>query len=182
MKPRAHDPLRLDVAAFAAEGAALEGRWPGAELARLAELQTPPQDAALDAVAWHAEGRQRPVTGGEPERWLHLQASTTVWMTCQRCLQPLPQALAVDTRIRFVRSEAEAEALDAEEDYDVLALSRGLDLRALVEDELLLALPLVPRHDGACPQPLAAPAEETPAPEPRENPFAALAGLRGKGG
>jgi uncharacterized protein len=46
-----------------------------------------------------------------------------------------------------------------------------------VEDELILALPLVPRHD-ACPQPLAAPATaEEPLAE-RPNPFAALAALK----
>ncbi len=49
--------------------------------------------------------------------------------------------------------EEAAAALDAESDDDVLALESSLDLHALVEDELLLALPLVPRHDE-CPEPL----------------------------
>jgi uncharacterized protein len=88
--------------------------------------------------------------------------------------------LAIDQRLRFVRGEAQAEALDAEIEEDVLALSKSLDLRELVEDELLLALPIVPRH-GVCPQPLpllqgdAAPPDEVPE---RENPFAALQGLK----
>ena len=111
-----------------------------------------------------------------------LQADTSAWLTCQRCLQPMAEPLAVDTRIRFVRGEAQAEALDGEEDYDVLALARSLDLRALVEDELLLALPIVPRHE-VCPQPLAVAAEpDADEAAPRENPFAALAALSGKGG
>ena len=59
----------------------------------------------------------------------------------------------------------------------MLVLTRALDLHELVEDELILALPLVPRHD-ACPQPLAAPATaEEPLAE-RPNPFAALAALK----
>ncbi len=184
MKSRSHDPLRLDMAAFAADGGELAGAWAGADLARLAELQAPPQDVALAEVRWSARGQLRPVTGGEPELWLELAAETSAWLTCQRCQQPMTEPLAVDTRIRFVRGEAQAEALDGEEEYDVLALARSLDLRTLVEDELLLALPIVPRHE-ACPQPLAAPAEPEAAddePAPRENPFAALAALRGKGG
>ena len=182
MKPRSHDPLRLDMAAFAADGGELAGAWPGADLARLAELQAPPQDAALAEIRWSAQGELRPVTGGEPELWLMLQADTSAWLTCQRCLQPMAEPLAVDTRIRFVRGEAQAEALDGEEDYDVLALARSLDLRAQVEDELLLALPIVPRHE-VCPQPLAVAAEpDADEAAPRENPFAALAALRGKGG
>jgi len=54
-----------------------------------------------------------------------------------------------------------------------------------VEDELILELPLVPRHEGVCPEPLpfpgAADAAEEPAVE-RPNPFAALAALRKPGG
>jgi uncharacterized protein len=126
------------------------------------------------------------VSGAEAELWLGVQARAGVWLTCQRCLQPFQEALAIDRRIRFVQGEARAEALDAEIDDDVLALSRSLDLRELVEDELLLGLPIVPRHGGACPQPLQAadsavsPPDDVPE---RPHPFAALQQLKtGSGG
>jgi uncharacterized protein len=61
--------------------------------------------------------------------------------------------LEVHPSLRFVHGEAQAEALDENSDEDVLALTPTLDLRPLVEDELILALPLVPRHP-TCPQPL----------------------------
>jgi len=177
---RQHDPLRLDVAAFAAEGGDLSGDWPGASLTRLADLQAPPQDLALHPVAWQARGERVPVSGGEDELWLSLHVRAPVWLTCQRCLQPFEVPLALDRRLRFVRGEAQAEALDAEIEDDVLALSRSLDLRELVEDELLLGLPLVPRHD-VCPQPLPMAAEadlpDDDLPE-RPNPFAALEALK----
>ena len=177
---RPHDALRLDVSAFIAEAAQLAGHWPGASLDRLADLQSPPQDTPLHGVEWRASGSRLPVTGGEAELWLHLQARVPVWLTCQRCLQPFTVPLEIDRRLRFVRGEAAAEALDAEIEDDVLALSKSLNLRELVEDELLLALPIVPRHD-VCPQPLPVPLGEAPAPddEPeRENPFAALQRLK----
>ena len=177
---RPHDALRLDVQAFITEGETLAGQWPGAGLSRLAELQTPPQDAGLADVEWQAQGQRLPVAGGEAELWLALQAGTGIWLTCQRCLQPLAEPLAVDRRIRFVRGEAAAEALDAEIEDDVLALSKALDLRELVEDELLLALPIVPRH-GVCPQPLPLPVDDAPAPEDvpeKPHPFAALQRLK----
>jgi uncharacterized protein len=89
--------------------------------------------------------------------------------------------LALDRWLRFVEDEAQAAELDAELDDDVLALPRWLDLVELIEDELLLALPLVPRH-AVCPVPLpmaleaeTAPAEEAP------HPFAALAALKRPG-
>lgn len=177
---RPHDALRLDVAAFIADAAPLSGQWPGASLQRLAELQAAPQDTPLAAVDWQAQGQRVAVPAGDAELWLHLQARAPVWLTCQRCLQPFTVPLDIDQRLRFVRSEAQAEALDAEIEEDVLALSKSLDLRELVEDELLLALPIVPRH-GVCPQPLPVPLGEAPAPDDvpeRENPFAALQRLK----
>lgn len=178
VKTRAYDPRRLDLATFAAEAARLEGTWAGADLRRLAESQALPQDAGAADVAWQCAGEQRPVSGQVPEVWLQLRARTEVWLICQRCLQPLRQPLEVDRRLRFVRSEAEAETLDAESEDDVLALPHRLDLRELIEDELLLALPLVPRHD-ACGQPLplgaAPPASEA---ESTANPFALLQSLK----
>lgn len=177
---RQHDPLRLDVAAFTGDGAQLAGRWPGASLPRLAESQNPPQDVALAEVDWAVQGERRAVTGGEAELWLALQAQAPVWLTCQRCLQPYALPLALDRRLRFVRGESQAETLDAEAEDDVLALSRSMDLRELVEDELLLALPIVPRH-SVCPQPLPMAVEADPLPEgeaERPNPFAALQGLK----
>jgi uncharacterized protein len=183
MKPRPHDPLRLDVAALAAEAAALSGDWPAAELPRLTESQSPPQDGVPSAVHWQVRGERRLVAGAEAETWLHLQAQARVWLTCQRCLQPFQQPLAIDTRLRFVRDESQAEALDAEIDEDVLALPRWLDLRNLVEDELLLGLPLVPRHER-CPRPLplAPSAGDEPAAEAPANPFAVLQSLKSRSG
>lgn len=185
MKHRVPDPLRLDVLAFTADGGMLQGEWPGAELTRLDESQSPPQDIASLPVQWHLQGERVAVPVGEPERWLRLKASTAAWLTCQRCLQPFEVPLAVDRRIRFVRDEAQAEALDAESEDDVLAVPRWLDARELIEDELLLALPLVPRHEQ-CPQalPMSVEADEpdSAAPEERPNPFAVLKALKpGKG-
>ena len=177
---RPHDALRLDVAAFIADAEHLAGSWPGASLQRLAELQSPLQDAPLPDVAWRAQGERRAITGGEAELWLVLHVQAPVWMTCQRCLQPFSVSLVLDRRIRFVRGEAQAEALDAEVEDDVLALSRSLDLRELIEDELLLALPIVPRHD-ACPRPLPMALGSEPAaadPPDRPHPFAALQRLK----
>jgi len=177
MPARAFDPSRLDVAAFAAEGASLEGRFPVRTLQRLCEStapELPPKES--DEVAWHVRGERLPVAGGAPETWLRLDASATVALTCQRCLAPVDVPLDVHRRILFVPGEDAAAQLDAEREDDVLALSRAVDLRELVEDELLLAEPLVPLHE-VCPEPLAFPDDDSDR-EPEEHPFAALAALK----
>lgn len=169
------DPQRLDLRVFADAGTRLEGELAPAALQRLADSVLR-SDAAPPPVRWSAQGELRPVTGSRPELWLQLQAQTTVTQQCQRCLQPMAVPLGVDRGFRFVASEEEAERLDEESEDDVLVESRRFDLPALIEDELILALPLVPRHE-TCPQPLPTAAADD-ADEAAPNPFAALAALR----
>jgi uncharacterized protein len=92
-------------------------------------------------------------------------------------------ALQVERRLRFVHGEDAAAQLDAQSEDDVLALTRALDLRELIEDELLLALPIVPRHEVCAePLPVAIDAEaDAPAGDPAPGPFAALAALKRDG-
>ena len=201
MTSPALDPLRLHVANFAADAQEAEGDWAIAELPRLADSECPtdagsplkasaagragPNRAQSDLtrrVRWRAVGSTRRV-GGEDQPWLQLLAEADVVLQCQRCLQPLNEAVRVDRHFRFVADEATAAALDEESEDEVLELPRALDLRELVEDEMLLALPLVPRH-AQCPQPLPrsfGDVEEIEQAEREANPFAALAALK-KGG
>ena len=175
MKPRLPDPRQLDVAAAAADALTLDGHWPLAGFKRLVEGVA--QDGDVD---WSVRGQQRPVAGREPEVWLHLTARARVWRDCQRCLQALALELDLSRALRFVADEATAEALDADSDDDVLALPRSLDLHELVEDELLLALPLVPMHAQCPQQPLMSAGNlgrEGEA-EPTKTAFAALAELK----
>lgn len=156
MKPDAFNPLRLDVARFARAGAGLEGQVPLQTMQRLCEGTCSVEGAAAGVVTWAARGSLREVPAGAPELRLALQANTTVGLICQRCLQPLAVDLAIDRTFRFARDDEEAAQLDqVAEDEDVLALGRPLDLLSLLEDELIMALPIVPRHQ-VCPQPLAA--------------------------
>lgn len=176
MKPREFDVRRLDVRAFAQAAGQLEGEWALAGFGRLAEALAG-EPGAAHTVAWSLQGRQVPVKGGQPELWLHLRASTQVALVCQRCLQPSGHGLSVDREFQFVEGEDEAARLDGEVEHDVLALARDTDVHALLEDELLLALPLVPRH-AECPAPLPLQVDDAAEAQPAEHPFAALAVLR----
>lgn len=75
---------------------------------------------------------------------LQLRVQGSVTLVCQRCLEPYAQALDIDTDLRLVQSEAEEERLlQVCEPY--LVENDELPLQQLVEDEVLLALPAVPR-------------------------------------
>jgi DUF177 domain-containing protein len=173
------DPKRLDVAAFAALGGELADETAAAAMPRLASATLPPADGSPRAdVQWRATGQRLPLAGAGVQPSLLVTAATDVTLECQRCLQPMRVALRADRRIFFVDGEDAAAALDVETDDDVLAMTTSLDVPELVEDELLLALPLVPRHD-VCPEPLPRGLrDDASALEPADHPFAALAVLK----
>ncbi|MBI3383029.1 MAG: DUF177 domain-containing protein [Aquabacterium sp.] len=196
MKARTFAPRKLDIGAFIESGETMEGALPLTDLPRLAqELAKDANVAGLPLVSWSATGRQVPQRVGGPQLWLDLKAEGEMAMECQRCLHAVSLPMSVDHSIRFVKDEAAAAELDADSDDDVLALSRQFDLMALIEDELIMALPIVPRHDqcptdvvslmtaesealppGAEPEP-AADGQATTA-SGRPNPFAVLASLK----
>lgn len=174
---REFNPAELDVRAFTEVAGTLQGESALKEWPRLdAENQLPDADSR---VQWAAHGEIHQAAGGAPEPQLHLRADVVLHLTCQRCLNPVGIALTADNHFRFVADEETAALLDEESDgVDVLALEPRLNLLTLVEDELLLALPLVPLHE-VCPTPLAVKAvgqEEEPAAAP--NPFAVLEQLK----
>jgi uncharacterized protein len=174
------NPRRLNLFSLAKpsmEEPLLAGLLPIHTLQRLSESLHPQAHTPTDTLAWRVRRELRPAPAGhgEPVLWLHLEVQGQVALTCQRCLQAVEEPLNIQRSIRFVAHEQEALAEDLDSDEDVLALTETFDAMEWLEDECLLALPLVPVHDK-CPQPLPLPnnedAEETP------HPFAALAQLK----
>ncbi|WP_428828056.1 YceD family protein [Azonexus sp. IMCC34842] len=105
---------------------------------------------------------------------LHLEVSGVIPLACQRCLNAVPHELDVDSLLELVPEGADLSQDELEDDTrDFLPVARELDVVELVEDEILLALPVAPRHEK-CGLPGAADAGE------RVRPFATLAGLKGK--
>jgi uncharacterized protein len=172
------NPRRLDVKAFAREGAALEGREPVQSHERL--MTETEGRGGPAAVTWSAQGELRNPRHVEPDIWLHAEAQAVLSLTCQRCLAPVDVPVTVARSFRFVADEAMAAAQDEESEEDVLAISPAFDLVELLEDELLMALPLAPRH-VICPVPVeleSADPEFDSAESERENPFAVLERLK----
>lgn len=165
--PREIDPIRL-----ADEGIRLQGELPGAAMARLRELAPTggtPATVMLDLQF------ERTAQG---TRLLHGSIRTTVGATCQRCLEPM--SIEVSARPYFVLLGPGEAPVGVSEDTETLVIEGPLKLSELAEDELLLAMPMIPAHDdeacaapGVAPQP---PRAETGKP----NPFATLRGQKGK--
>jgi uncharacterized protein len=174
---RRFDPRRFDVQSFATVGASLAGEWPLVALPRLAASGIASSIAVAPPVAWSARGARRKLANAGLHPALALVADAAIPMQCQRCLEAVDVPLHVGRELFFVEGEDAAAALDEDSEDDVLTLEPAIDLRALIEDELLLALPLIPRHT-VCPAPLVQASEDDGAVEPDDHPFAALAALK----
>lgn len=108
--------------------------------------------------------------------WLEGEVSTSVTLTCQRCLEAVAVPLAADVRLALLSDEADADRLAADADYVVVDEAQ-FSLQEALEDELILALPLAPSHESC------EAAWQGDAPEPvvdskQPNPFLVLASLR----
>lgn len=136
---------------------------------------------AENPLNWSAQMQRRDDLAGQAATWLQLTVNTVLPLTCQRCLRLVDVPVNIDRQFRFVATEAIAQAQDDESEEDLLVSSREFDLLSLIEDEVLLDLPLVPRHD-VCPVAvkLAVVDDGFEAASEKPNPFAQLAQLKGK--
>ena len=155
------------------------------ELERLAAEST--QGAATapaTEVQFAVSAAMRADAAGVEEPWLQLEASTILRLQCQRCLGDADLPVEFNRSFRFVATEALAEIEDEESEEDVLVLEKQFNLQELIEDELLMAMPLVPMH-AVCPVAVRLAAADpdfdaTPAEKP--NPFAILGKLKSSDG
>lgn len=169
---------RLDVVDLARAGESLSGHSALHEFARLAKsVRAGTEEPVVD---WVVHGEQRAANDGVQRPAFELCIETALPLSCQRCLERVVVALHVDRHFIFAPTEAQAARLDAESTDDVLVLRYPFDLLRLVEDELILALPMVPHHES-CERPLPAQSrsdgfEETA--RRRRSPFGELAKWR----
>ncbi|WP_244846922.1 DUF177 domain-containing protein [Caballeronia sp. SL2Y3] len=193
-KPASLADLRaLDLYDFAENKRQAAGALRTSQMPRM--LAEVPADAPEDdtVFTWQGEGSTQPELQDDgteaPQPYLRLAVHGSVWLTCQRCLSPYSQHLDVDATYRIVATEEEADEYPLDEDeIEVIVGSRQFDLIDLIEEELLLSLPLVPKH-SVCPEvheSLLAGSAEDDAEEGGEeaekpNPFAVLEKLKTSG-
>lgn len=138
------------------------------------------EPGTLSELNWRADAEVRTGPSGTEQAWLHLVATAVLPLICQRCLTSAPVTVAADRWFRFVADEATAMAEDDICDEDLLVLQPQFNLMELVEDELIMSLPLVPMHEH-CPVVVRSSVGEeqmSGAERDRPHPFAALSALK----
>lgn len=161
-------------AEFTRGGQKLSGTLAARELPRLRE-QLAGQGVSGQGGQVHYE-----VTGVLTDRGhdcfvLHVRGM--VELSCQRCLEPVQVGFESHRRIIFAAEADSADAEDEADDADVLEPQDTVDGAVLIEDEVLLSLPMAPMHPvGSCQ--IAKPGDDAGA--EAVSPFASLAQLAQK--
>jgi len=129
-------PAAIDGLAFARGATVLGGQLGLESLPRLARSGC--SGAIVDFVL-EGEINER----GKPG--LRLAVDGSVRLECQRCLDDLDLPLHLEAQLEFAASDAEIAAAD--DAIERVVAGREMSVAALVEDEVLLALPMVPKHE-----------------------------------
>ncbi|MDR1350444.1 MAG: DUF177 domain-containing protein [Zoogloeaceae bacterium] len=153
----------LDAYRFAREAGCLKGRLALAKLRRLADM-------LAQTEGW-VDYRLSGVVGIQGQARLRLQVTGRLQLVCQRCLDAVAHDLVIDRLLEPASEDSTPTQEEMEDDsVDILPPGSALAVDALVEDEVLLSLPIAPRH-AECALPVAADSGQT-------HPFAALAALK----
>ena len=168
--PKQVDPIR-----FAENAADLHGKLLVKNMPRLVDsLRAPLGDVAVDIQFGVDRQGIRHIKG---------QVQTTLTLECQRCLQAFPYEIASDFSYGLVSSEDEAKLLPSS--YEPVLVQDGiLNIQDMIEEELIVNLPIVSMHDpDDCPVklPLQVASDEVAAPKvAKESPFKVIESLKVK--
>jgi uncharacterized protein len=145
----------------------LAGTFRPAELERLAEALANDEGELRYRISASLDKQRRKVVSCIIEGF--------VFLTCQTSLEAFRHGISLEDRLVLVDDESQLPAIESESDAeDYLVADEPLDIRDLVEDAVLLALPMVPRKPGL---EEAKEGGEEPAAR-KDSPFAALASLK----
>jgi len=160
----------IDSLDFAENGRRISGEIPVAGLPRLLDVLENPQGILQYTVRGGTDKQGNPL--------LDVRITGNCRLRCQRCLDAMEHAVRLDTQL-LLRDQASLDALDAaggedEEEFDSILANPHLDVLDMLEEEILLSLPIAPKHElGACQA-----ADGGNMQKEEKNPFAVLAKLK----
>jgi len=132
-------PITISPARSAQRRLVCEGVFKVSEMTRLLAVSEIRSEHAQVSVKFDVDERGLTVMSGT--------ASALVALTCQRCNEPFEHQLEVNFTFSPAKNEEAAENIPSY--YDVIELNEDgeVNLQELVEEEFMLSIPLIPRHN-----------------------------------
>lgn len=167
--------LLIDNIAFSKKNERIEGELCLQDCPRLEELMqssnltNSTKISPTGLISYVLQGK----TDAVGQHVLQLMVVSSLTAACQRCLNAMPLNISLNFNYLICEvSDTDVETADVDngDDYDLQQANKAMDLIALIEDEIIMAMPIAPMHEEGCRE-LATQSGEKP------NPFAALKGL-----
>ena len=135
----------IDSLAFAREARSLEGELPIAGFSRIQDLLT----SSNGTLKYCIEGRTvRGRAGGAERPQFLLEIEGRFSICCQRCLEGISYSLKIENVLEFIGNEEVLTQEEIEdESIDFLPVQKEIDVVSLIEDEVILKLPVALRHE-----------------------------------
>lgn len=134
-------PVRhsIDALDFARNAGTCHGRIPLSKLERLQDYLIENSGELRYEVSGALNNNGKPI--------LKVSIQGVLKLRCQRCLDELEHLLDVKADLRLAENERELSSLDEDESVEGILAEPHLDVLVLIEDELILSLPISPRHE-----------------------------------
>jgi uncharacterized protein len=169
-------PELIDPILLAERSAEFAGQIPLAYLDRLTDLLAETEGSVDVGLVFSKQGGQAKIEG---------RIAATISLICQRCLQPVAWQVNKEIKLGIVNSLEQADKIPAGYEPLLLADEDKIPLKNIIEDELLLSIPDVPKHREHCRLPdipgNKVIESENNACIPTRNPFSILADLKKTG-
>jgi uncharacterized protein len=131
--------LVIDTLDFAYKGGEHHGKIAVSDFERLQDYLVGDRDELKYIVIGALDRDGNPV--------LRVAIHGTISLQCQRCLGELRHVLDLRTELLLTRNEDELSRLDENESADGILAKSDMDILGLIEDEIILGLPISPRHE-----------------------------------
>jgi len=165
-------PVEIDPFRLAKSGLILEGLLPLSSMSRLSELLE--DNSGNVNVKMHFDIDKvlnSPIMNGE------IKASLS--LLCERCSEPMVYEVDIVSSLAIINSERKIAGLAEQYEPWIIDNDNPVLLSNIVEDELILAIPLVPKHSHAClPKEAWVSSDEPENDEKPVSPFAVLSALK----
>ena len=140
-------PWQIDVFALCKEQAQKSGELPIALLTRLSSDLSHHDGALQYSLSGQIDAEKRSL--------LNIRINGTLVMRCQRCAEDMQYAVNVDNTLQLVHSEDELDneedeinaIIEGTADVEKIVGSKTFDTLNLMEDEIILSLPIVIAHE-----------------------------------
>lgn len=168
-------PIEIDPFRLAKSGLILEGELPLKTMRRLSEMLHDDGGSVHVKMSFDVDK-----VLGTP--YVNGEFITSLPLVCERCSEPMQYEVNIQCSLAMVSNERKIESLAEQYEPWVIDNDDPIILSSIIEDELILAIPLIPKHEHSC-----LPAEAWFAGEEIEedverksSPFAVLSALKSK--